>query len=541
MRTTQRLRRLGPSIALSGILVATTMAAAAPTSEAARSAAGTTTLRIIAAEPTSGFDPNTAVTQASLRVMELMYDQLLDYNAKGVLVPDLAKSWTLSSNKRSYTFTLQPNAKFSNGAPITAKDVKFSLERMAKGTALGSQLSDMKAVTAVNATTVRVDLATPSRVFLNALATVGSAGILDAKAVQASSTYFTHPVDTSGPWRLVQYTIHSNLTLAANTHYWRTGYPKLTTINYTFGEDPTAASAALQSGTEDMYYPIDPQDAIRLAKAGVTRTYVAKQPGVVMFGMVKNKPPFNSVKVRLALAYMAPRVDKLKACWAGIGPISWGNIVYQGNWAYSPGVNMFGVSSKVALQRASKLMDQAGWKMGPHGVRIAQNVAGVRKGTLFKVTVPYENNWQQAQCHTLLLQHDEAPLGVQIVPQSYDAATFYQRVAKSAFPMYHAGDGWATVDQEFEQGFTCGGQATDLIAKWCNKRVDALVAQAAATPSLAKARRLYHQAQIIIEQQEPAIITGAQYSLTSATVKLHGYYERPDDSNRSLIFATLGS
>jgi ABC-type transport system substrate-binding protein len=289
-----------------------------------------------------------------------------------------------------------------------------------------------------------------------------------------------------------------------------------------------------------MYYPIDPQDAIRLAKAGVTKTYVAQQPGVVMFGLVKNKAPFNSVKVRLALAYMAPRADKLKACWAGIGPISWGNVVYPGSWAYTPGINMFNVSAKVALQRANKLMDQAGWKMGPHGVRIAQNVPGVRKGTPFRVTVPYENNWQQAQCHTLLLQHDEAPLGVQIVPQSFDAATFYQRVAKSAFPMYHAGDGWATVDQEFEQGFTCNGQADGIIAKWCNKRVDALVARAAATPSLAKARSLYHQAQIIIEQQEPAIITGAQYSVTSATVKLHGYYERPDDSNRSLIFATLG-
>jgi ABC-type transport system substrate-binding protein len=436
---------------------------------------------------------------------------------------------------------LQPNAQFSDGTAITAQDVKFSLQRMAKGTALGSQLTGMKGITVVNSKSVRVDLASPSRVFLNALATVGSAGILNAKAVQANANYFTHPVDTSGPWQLVKYTLHSDLTLSANTHYWRTGYPKIKSINYTFGEDPTAAAAALQSGAEDMYYPIDPQDAIRLAKAGVTKTYVAKQPGVVQFGMVKTKPPFNNVKVRLALAYMAPRADKLKACWAGIGPISWGNIVYKGTWAYSPGVSMFKVPSKVALQRASKLMDQAGWKMGSNGVRVAANVRGVRKGTPLKVTVPYENNWQQAQCHTLLLQHDEAPLGVQIVPQAYDAATFYQKVGKNAFSMFHAGDGWATVDQEFEQGFTCKGQATNLIAKWCNKTVDRLVAQAGATSSLTKAKNLYHQAQIIIEKQEPAIITGAQYSIVSASVKLHGFYARTDDSNRSLISATLSS
>lgn len=541
MATMQRVRRLGPSAALAAAMVVSGVVSASASSRApARLGAGPSTLRIIAAEPTSGFDPSTAVTQASLRVMELIYDQLLDYNAKGKLVPDLATGWTLSSNKRSYTFKLRPNARFSNGAAITARDVKFSLERMAKGTALASQLSDMKAVTVVNSKTVRVTLGSPSRVFLNALATVGNAGILDAKAVQANANYFTHPIDTSGPWQLVQYTLHSNLTLTANTHFWKTGYPKIATIVYTFGEDPTAASAALQSGTEDMYYPIDPQDAIRLARAGVTKTYVAKQPGVVQFGMVKTKPPFNNVKVRVALAYLAPRADKLKACWAGIGPISWGNIVYPGTWAYTSGVDMFKVSSKVALQRATKLMNQAGWKKGSNGILVAQNVPGVRKGTPFKVTVPYENNWQQAQCHTLLLQHDEAPLGVQIVPQAYDAATFYQRVAKNGFSMFHAGDGWATVDQEFEQGFTCKGQATGLISKWCNKTVDRLVAQAAATPSLAKARSLYHRAQVIIEQQEPAIITGAQYSITSATTKLHGYYERADDSNRALISATMG-
>src|SRR5947209_18620469 len=130
----------------------------------------------------------------------------------------------------------------------------------------------------------------------------------------------------------------------------------ITSITSTLREYPPAPYAALQSTTEHTYYPTDPADTIRLDKAGVTKTYVARQPGVVQSGMVKTKPPLNNVKVRLALAYMAPRADKLKACWAGIGPISWGNIVYPGNWAYSSGIKMFQVSSKVALQRATALM-----------------------------------------------------------------------------------------------------------------------------------------------------------------------------------------
>ena len=106
--------------------------------------------------------------------------------------------------------------------------------------------------------------------------------------------------------------------------------------------------------------------------------------------------------------------------------------------------------------------------------------------------------------------------------------------------IYHEGDGWATPDQEFEQAFTCAGQANDLVTKWCDPAVDKLVAQAGATrPDAAKV--LYHKAQLIIEQQVPDIVTGVQYSVTSATVHLHGYYSRPDDSNRSLITATLSS
>jgi peptide/nickel transport system substrate-binding protein len=533
-----RVRRLG--LLFPAAIMATGTAAVTVSQQNAQASSSQTALNIIADEPTSGFDPNIAVTQASIRVMELIYDQLLDYNASGTIVPDLAKSWSLSANGLTYTFNLQPNAKFSNGDPITGKDVKFSLQRMATGAALKSEMSDMKSVTVVNATTVQIHLAKPSRVFLSSLATVGSSAILDQAAVTANSKYFVKPVDTSGPWELAQYTPGVNLTFQANPNYWHTGYPKIKTINYTISEDVTSAVQAVQSGTEDMYYPIDPQDAIRLAKAGITDTYVSDQPGMVGFGLDKSKPPFNNVDVRQALAYMAPRADKLKVCWDGIGAVSYGNVIFPGSWAYTAGINMYSVSPKVALQRASKLMTEAGWVL-KNGVRVAENVKGVPNGTPFKYTVPVENDWNQAECNTLLLQHDEAPLGVKFVPDNYDGATFWTQVAKTAFLIYHEGDGWATPDQEFEQAFTCAGQANDLVTKWCDPAVDKLVAQAGATASLSAAAALYHKAQLIIEQQVPDIITGVQYSVTSATVHLHGYYSRPDDSNRSLITATLSS
>ena len=536
-----RFARVGVAVLL--VFMACGVTAAVASTQHTNSAhplATRTTLNIIAEPISSGLDPATAVTDASLRVMELVYDMLLDYNAQGELVPDIAKSWSLSSNGLVYTFHLQPNAKFSNGDPIKAADVVFSVKRMASSAALKAEMTDMKSVTAVNATTVQIHLAARSRVFLSTLAIVGSAAILDESAVQSNSNYFVKPIDTSGPWQVEQYTPGVNITLTANTHYWDTGYPKIKTINYTFSEDVTSSIESLQSGTEDMFFPIDPTDALRLAKGGVTKTYVAEQPGLVGFGFDRSKPPFNNVLVRQALAYMAPREDKLKLCWDGIGGVSYGNVIFPGNWAYTPGVNMYQVSPSVALARASKLMTEAGWVL-KNGKRVAENVKGVPNGTPFKYTVPVENDWAQAECNTLLLQHDEAPLGVDLVPSNYDGATFWSQVAKTAFLMYHEGDGWATYDQEMELAYTCNGQANNIITKWCDPAVDKLIAKAAETESLTQVAAIYHQVQLIIEQQVPDLVTGVQYSITSATVNLHGYYSRPDDSNRSLIYSSISS
>lgn len=535
MINSQRLARIAPPLVLAVVL-----AAVVGTSASAHSVAqsGDPTLRIAAAEPTSGLDPATAVTQASLRVMELVYDTLLDYDRNGKLVPDLAQSWKLAPNGKSYTFRLRGNAKFSDGSRITAQDVRFSLQRAAKSASLKASLAVMKQVVVVNPTTVRVTLAQPSRVFLNSLARVGAAAILSQKAVEGNSAYFTKPTATSGPWTLTEWIPKDHLTLAANASYWRAGYPKIKTIQYTFSEDPTSAAAALQSGTADMYYPMAPTDAIRLKKAGKIKYFAPAQPGTLFWGLDKTKPPFDDVRVRQAVAYTVPRDDRQKVCWEGTGGISYGALILPGSWAYTPGLDRFKVSPKVALQRAAKLLDAAGWRGS--GVRKAQGVKAVKDGTSLKVSVPFESNWAQSRCNTQLLKAALKPLGVDIVPQAYDPASFWADVAKNKFTMYHGGNGWGTVDEMMQQGLTTAGQSNSIMSKWSNPEVDKLVAQAQATPSVAKAKQLYRRVQQVVLDQQPFINTGAQYSIIATTPKLRGYYGRADLANRSLVTATLG-
>ncbi|MCU1550445.1 MAG: Peptide/nickel transport system substrate-binding protein [Glaciihabitans sp.] len=519
---------------------ATLMLAACSGSGAQSPDAGSSRLTIEATEPTTGLDPATAVTQASLRLIELMYEPLLDYGKDGTLQPAIAEKWTLAANGLSYDFAIRKGAEFSDGSAITAEDVKFSIERMAKGAALKTALTDITGVKVTDPNTVRITLATPSRVILNALATTGSAAILSEKAVNANPDYFTKPTATSGPWTLKEYIPKDHASLTANPHYWNTGFPKIKNITYTFGTDITAMAAAVESGTADMTYNMNPADAVRLQKSGAIQYFVAPSAGLVMWGMDKSKAPFDDVRVRQAIAYMVPRKQAIDTCWSGIGGhASTGDLIYKGDPLYQAGEQRFNLSTSAALAKASALLDEAGWKVGPGGVRVAQGVKGAKDGTKFAVSVPYENTWQQARCNTEMLQQNLKPLGVDITPQAYDSASFYGDVAKDKFEMYHAGNAYATTDSYFSQSFTCNGSVTNLMAKWCNKDVDALITQAQQEPDLAKAAALYRQVQDIILDQQPMIVIGTQYAVIGASKQLKGYYPRADVSNRGLIYASM--
>ncbi|TFB56738.1 ABC transporter substrate-binding protein [Cryobacterium tagatosivorans] len=500
---------------------------------------GPTTLNIVSTEPSSGLDPATAVTQSSLRVIELMYDTLIDYDEDNNLIPMVAESWTVSDDGLTYDFVIRSDAEFSDGTAITADDAAYSIQRAADSDALKAPLAVMDSMTVVSPTELQMTLTEPSRVFLNALASTGSAAILSQKAVEADPDYFVSPTVTSGPWTLKELVPKSHATFRANPNYWNKGFPKFQTITYTFSTDTTANAATLETGTADMTYNMVPADAVRLEKAGSIQFFEAPSPGILMWGLDKSQQPFNDVNVRQAVAYMVPRSDRLEACWSGVGPVSYGDLIYEGNPLFAEGAQRFDVPADEALATAGELLDEAGWVMGADGVRESNGVGGIADGTKFAVDVPYESTWQQARCNTETLQQSLKPLGVAVTPQAYDSASFYTDVAADKFTMYHAGNNYATEDAYFAQSLTCDGSVTNLIAKWCNEEVDALIAQAQATSDITEAADLYRQVQDIILDEQPMITTGAQYAVIGASPRLKGYYPRADASNRGLIYATL--
>lgn len=533
VRTRSRLFVFLPLLSL---LVAA-CAPAAPAAPSGPAPAAEQTLRIVAAEPNSGLNPAEALTRASHRVMELIFETLVDRNEKFEIVPALARSWDIGGGGTSYTFHLRDNAKFSDGTPITSEDVKFSLDFHKAGKALGAALQGMSAAEAVDPTTVRVTFTEPTRVFLTQLARAGSAGILSKKAVQGDPNYFRKPTATSGPWSLEEWIPKDHLTLIANPGYWNREYPRIKKIVYTVGEDATSNVAALDSGSADMYYPYPAAEIARARSEKKITLHESKSLAVLFWGLDKTKPPFSDKRVRQAFAYAVPRDERMSACWFGTGGVSYGQVLGPWNFAYTE-VSTYKLSPDAAAQKAAGLLDAAGWKIASGGVRAAQGVPGVPDGTPLRITVPYEATWLQSECHTQLLQQRMKPLGVDIVPNKYPPA-FWTDVAADKFQMYHGGAGADDEDSYMLRVFASKGDLNRITAKWTNPEIDRLIDQALKAQDPAQVKSLYAQVERIQVEEVPMIPTGWQFVFQATSPKLQGYYGRSDQSNRALIYSWL--
>ncbi|MEP6979356.1 MAG: ABC transporter substrate-binding protein, partial [Nakamurella sp.] len=178
-------------------LLATTMALAAcggsdsssdTSSSSSNSASKTLVVDAVfslkSADPAHNYEPTGQI------VARALYSTLVTFAGDDLtkVVPDLASSWTTSDDGKTYTFTMNPAAKFTDGTPVTSADVVFSLNRVANVKGNPSFLMDGLTVTAPDATTVVVESATVDSAVLGKLANP-SLGILDrAKAKAAGAT-----------------------------------------------------------------------------------------------------------------------------------------------------------------------------------------------------------------------------------------------------------------------------------------------------------------------------------------------------------------
>ena len=306
-------------------------------------AQGTKTLNWGTAADVDTMDVHIAGTVASWVIYQMVYETLLTTDKDMKLRPGLAESWKQEA-PTVYVLTLRPNAKWSNGRAVTADDVIGSLQRITgvemnpQGVAAakteeekkkasqriasywGRQFGVIKSMTAPDARTVRVELEKPHTPFLPALAHI-TAAIIPMKEFRDGSYDPTKELMGSGPFMVTGHKPKEGWTLVRNPYYWRTGYPKVDTLNVLIIPDEAARVAALRDGRID-YAGFANPDIGRLV-ANDKRLVVDAQNTTNYYRVDLNalgeKSAFKDKRVRQALDLSLDRDAMASIVFAGEG------------------------------------------------------------------------------------------------------------------------------------------------------------------------------------------------------------------------------
>lgn len=226
-----------------------------------------TTLTIANATDIESFDTHNNNNTMSEAVLVNVFDYLLKNDAEQNKVPVLATSWE-QVNDTTWRLKLRDDVKFHNGDPFTAADVKFSLERVAKDTALkqNTYYKHIKEVNIIDDYTVDIVTETPDPIMLNRLSRMG-AGILPSKYIEENGieAFLKAPVGT-GPYKFSKWTKDDRIELVKNAEYFG-GTPKWENVVFrSIPEASTRVSELLTGGVD--------------IAAGVPSTDIARIEGV---------------------------------------------------------------------------------------------------------------------------------------------------------------------------------------------------------------------------------------------------------------------
>ena len=251
-------------------------------------------------------------TTISFQVMQQIYDNLLNLDAKGKVVGGLAASYTASPDNMTFTFTMRPNIKGHDGTAFDAKAAKWNIDRAVDPKTGSSNASSYGSITSteVNGDVLTVKLSKPYSPLPTFLGSAQALMMCPA-TIQGSDV---KPVGT-GPWKFVEWVRNDRLVLARNPDYVNVnplvtnpGAPYAQRLIFRVVPEGPSRMAALKTGEVNFAEP-SLEDAADLAKDKNYTVYTgAGRTGQLAYiGFTDKIPPLNDVRVRRAIGYAVDR------------------------------------------------------------------------------------------------------------------------------------------------------------------------------------------------------------------------------------------
>ena len=288
-----------------------------------------------------------------------IYDTLVRLTPDYQVEPRLATKWEFRS-PNTWRFTLRQGVKFQDGSALDAEAVKWTMSRVAKigGGTLGVGEDSVQVVDDLT-----VDI-TPKRPNLRLVQQL----VHPNWSIIAPGTEPATKTIGTGPFKLVEYVKGDHLTVERFADYWGEK-PKLDRITFKFVPDPNTRVLSLQSGDVQLAYEVPREAAKDVAKYKGLKT-VTSQVGAyeALYVNIHGKPPYDlgqDPAVRQALAYAIDKASIVQNVWQGNAEPSQ-TMIPASILGKSAGL-IKGTSFDPA--RARQILDAAGWKPGPDGIR----------------------------------------------------------------------------------------------------------------------------------------------------------------------------
>ena len=463
---------------------------------------------------------------STLRPCGPRFNQLVEINpvVLGEIQGDLAESWEVSDDSSSYTFRLH-DAKWSDGEPVTAADVAFTLDRIAEPEAIRARTASLRryyepgTAEIVDPRTVTIPLKAPAVTFLINMASeymkIYPKHVAEGQSQDDLNCCPSNLIG-SGPWIFRDWSRGSSYEYEKNPNYFKEGLPYFEGFKAFVVGDRARSITALQVGQVWMTYGVDailePADVevLRNDTDGVIQGWNA--PGGMGSLTISNQPPFDDPKIRKAMTLVIDRdqinenAHKGFALPGTIFPL--GQEVSAENFEELALTEGYRIPKDEDLAEARRLMAEAGFPDG------------------FKSEIQNHTLVQSVPTVQVLTEQFRNTIGIDFTIRTTDLPTFYAQLRDGTYPVSYTTTGFPAWDPSSVLDQFFARPALRNPDDWSDPRIDELTALQDSAFDLGERRAVFKEIVDILRQGESHHVPVVWFQVPAAyDYRIHNFVQ----------------
>ncbi|QWG65193.1 ABC transporter substrate-binding protein [Bacillus mycoides] len=463
-------------------------------------------------------------------VTSVIFASLVSTDKQGKPTPELAEKWDISSDQLTYTFHLRKDLKFSDGSPLTADDVAFTLTLLhdkayegdkdisqyaVKG---GKEYKEGKAtsiegIQVVDPQTIKI---TTEKVNSQALTALGGEVLSKAyygkdykqnTSLDYLKALYEKPI-AAGPYKFEKYIPGQEVRFVANENYYA-GKPKIPNFIYKITSGDTKLQL-FQTGEVDYTGLGTGDEVLEQAKAlEFANIQIETAASFSYIYMNNNKPYLKDKKVRQALIYGLDRKKYVDTALKGYGTVA--NVpIHPTSWAYTEeGVNKY----EYDKEKAKNLLDEAGWKVGSDGIR-------EKDGQKLKLSYFGPSSAKDSDLLIPIAKENYKEIGVEFNPEFMDFNTMLSKVNKGDYDLASVSTPITSDPSETAGEYLSGVNEKSLGYK--NTKVDELIQKGIETVDIEKRKPIYKELYKELSDDPPVILLNYRRTITGYNGNIKG-------------------